>query len=209
MSIDFRHAVFLTSVPETRLAPPDEGAEVAFAGRSNAGKSSALNTISGQKALARTSKTPGRTQQINFFDLGNRQRLVDLPGYGYAKVPVAMKEKWQRSLTEYLHVRQSLRGLILLMDCRHPLTDFDRQMLTWCANAGLATHILLTKSDKLKRGPAAGSLLKVRSQLPGFHPQASVQLFSALKKTGLDEARAVLNDWLDLSTNPGHPATNF
>lgn len=209
MSIDFRHAVFLTSVPETRLAPPDEGAEVAFAGRSNAGKSSALNTISGQTALARTSKTPGRTQQINFFDLGNRQRLVDLPGYGYAKVPVAMKEKWQRSLTEYLHVRQSLRGLILLMDCRHPLTDFDRQMLTWCADTGLATHILLTKSDKLKRGPAASSLLNVRRQLPGIHPQATVQLFSALKKTGLDEARAVLNDWLDLSANPDRPAADF
>ena len=202
MNIDFRHAVFLTSVPETRLAPPDEGAEVAFAGRSNAGKSSALNTLSGQHALARTSKTPGRTQQINFFDLGNRQRLVDLPGYGYAKVPVAMKEKWQRSLTEYLHVRQSLRGLILLMDCRHPLTDYDQQMLMWCADAGLATHILLTKSDKLKRGPAGSSLLAVRKRLPEFHPDASVQLFSALKKKGIDEARAVLSDWLTLPANP-------
>ena len=209
MSIDFRQAVFLSSVPETRLAPPDEGAEVAFAGRSNAGKSSALNTISGLNALARTSKTPGRTQQINFFDLGNAQRLVDLPGYGYAKVPVAMKEKWQHSLTEYLHIRQSLRGLILLMDCRHPLTDYDQQMLMWCADAGLATHILLTKSDKLKRGPASSSLLAVRRRLPTLHPEASVQLFSALKKTGIDEARAVLNDWLTLPVNPDTGATNF
>jgi len=208
MSIDFRHVVFLTSVPDSRLAPPDDGAEVAFAGRSNAGKSSALNTISGQNALARTSKTPGRTQQINFFDLGNRQRLVDLPGYGYAKVPVAMKEKWQRSLTEYLHIRQSLRGLVLLMDCRHPLTDYDRQMLMWCADAGLATHILLTKSDKLKRGPAGNSLLQVRKQLPAFHPQASVQLFSALKKTGIDEARAVLEGWLTVPENPDGSALN-
>ncbi len=196
MSIDFRRAVFLTSVPETHLAPPDEGAEVAFAGRSNAGKSSALNVISGQRALARTSKTPGRTQQINFFDLGDTMRLVDLPGYGYARVPVAMKEKWQRSLTEYLQTRQSLRGLILLMDCRHPLNNYDRQMLMWCADGGLATHILLTKSDKLKRGPASSGLLAVRKRLPEFHPQASVQLFSALKKTGVDEARAVLNSWL-------------
>ena len=201
MTIDFRHARFLTSVPETRLAPPDSGAEVAFAGRSNAGKSSALNTLSGQRALARTSKTPGRTQQINFFELGNDRRLVDLPGYGYAKVPLAMKEKWQRSLTEYLHIRQSLRGLILLMDCRHPLTDFDQQMLSWCADVGLPVHILLTKADKLKRGPASSSLLSVRKRLPGFHPDASVQLFSSLKKTGIDEARLVLNNWLAESTD--------
>ena len=120
-----------------------------------------------------------------------------------------MKEKWQHSLTEYLHIRQSLRGLILLMDCRHPLTDYDQQMLMWCADAGLATHILLTKSDKLKRGPASSSLLAVRRRLPALHPEASVQLFSALKKTGIDEARAVLNDWLTLPGNPDTGATNF
>ena len=196
MSIDFRHAKFLTSVPKASLAPPDEGAEAAFAGRSNAGKSSALNTITEQRALARTSKTPGRTQQINFFDIGDNRRLVDLPGYGYAKVPRAMKEKWQRNLGEYLQVRRSLRGLILLMDCRHPLTDYDQQILIWCADAGLPAHILLTKADKLKRGPGKNTLLDVRRRLPEYHPGASVQLFSALKKTGVDEVRQVLSDWL-------------
>jgi GTP-binding protein len=137
MIINFQRASFLTSVPQASLAPPDTGAEVAFAGRSNAGKSSALNSITQQRSLARTSKTPGRTQQINFFDLGANLRLVDLPGYGYAKVPQAMKDKWQRHLAEYLRVRQSLRGLILLMDCRHPLTEYDQQMLVWSAEAGL------------------------------------------------------------------------
>ena len=196
MNIDFRQAAFITSVPRADRAPPDEGAEVAFAGRSNAGKSSALNAISGQRSLARTSKTPGRTQQINFFDLGENHRLVDLPGFGYARVPQAMKQQWQRHLTEYLRIRQSLRGLILLMDCRHPLTSYDEQILMWCADVSLAVHILLTKSDKLKRGPAGNSLLAVRKRLPEFHPGASVQLFSALKKTGIDEARQVLSDWL-------------
>jgi GTP-binding protein len=196
MTIDFRRAAFTTSVPKADRAPPDEGAEVAFAGRSNAGKSSALNAITEQRGLARTSKTPGRTQQINFFDLGENHRLVDLPGFGYARLPQAMKQQWQRNLTEYLHIRQSLRGLILLMDCRHPLTDYDQQILMWCADVGLAAHILLTKSDKLKRGPAGNNLLAVRRRLSEFHPDASVQLFSALKKTGVDEARQVLSDWL-------------
>ena len=197
MTVNFRQARFLTSVPEARLAPPDEGAEVAFAGRSNAGKSSALNAITEQRNLARTSKTPGRTQQINFFDLGDKCRLVDLPGYGYAKVPQAMKEKWQRHLAEYLEVRQTLRGLILLMDCRHPLTPYDQQMLSWCAETGLPAHILLTKADKLKRGPGKNALLEVQRQLPLYHPGASAQLFSALKKTGVDEVRRVLSSWLN------------
>jgi GTP-binding protein len=196
MTIDFRRAVFLTSVPDSSIAPPDQGAEVAFAGRSNAGKSSALNTITERRGLARTSKTPGRTQQINFFDLGENRRLVDLPGFGYAKVPQAMKEQWQQNLMEYLHVRRSLRGLILLMDCRHPLTKYDRQMLVWCADVGLPTHVLLTKSDKLKRGAASNSLISVRRRLPDLHPTATVQLFSALNKTGVDEARQLLSDWL-------------
>ncbi len=196
MSINFQSARFLTSVPQTHLAPPDEGAEVAFAGRSNAGKSSALNSITRQRSLARTSKTPGRTQQINFFGLDAERRLVDLPGYGYARVPQAMKAQWQRNLAEYLRVRRSLRGLILLMDCRHPLTEYDRQMLVWSAEVGLPVHILLTKADKLKRGPAANTLLAVRKQLADLHPQASVQLFSALKNTGVDEARDIISDWL-------------
>jgi GTP-binding protein len=196
MTIDFRRAVFLTSAPDSSIAPPDQGAEVAFAGRSNSGKSSALNTITEQRGLARTSKTPGRTQQINFFDLGENRRLVDLPGFGYAKVPQAMKEQWQQNLMEYLHVRRSLRGLILLMDCRHPLTNYDQQMLLWCADVGLPTHVLLTKSDKLKRGPASNNLLSVRRRLPDLHPTATVQLFSALNKSGVDEARQLLSDWL-------------
>jgi GTP-binding protein len=196
MIINFQRASFLTSVPQASLAPPDTGAEVAFAGRSNAGKSSALNSITRQRSLARTSKTPGRTQQINFFDLGADLRLVDLPGYGYAKVPQAMKDKWQRHLAEYLRVRQSLRGLILLMDCRHPLTEYDQQMLVWSAEAGLPVHILLTKADKLKRGPATNALLGVRKQLADWHPGATVQLFSALKNTGVDEAREVIGAWL-------------
>jgi GTP-binding protein len=196
MMIHFQHARFLTSVPEVRLAPPDTGAEVAFAGRSNAGKSSALNSITHQRGLARTSKTPGRTQQINFFDLGDNRRLIDLPGYGYAKVPHAMKNAWQRKLAEYLRVRRSLRGLILLMDCRHPLTEYDQNLLTWSADVGLPVHILLTKADKLKRGAASNALLSVRGQLPACHPQASVQLFSALKHAGIDEARDVLTNWL-------------
>jgi GTP-binding protein len=196
MAIHFQTARFLTSVPDTHLAPVDNGAEVAFAGRSNAGKSSALNCITGQRALARTSKTPGRTQQINFFDLGDNRRLVDLPGYGYARVPQALKERWQRSLSEYLRVRESLRGLILLMDCRHPMTDYDRQMLAWCAEVRLPVHILLTKADKLKRGPAGNTLLQIRKQLPALHAGASVQLFSSLRHSGVDEAREVLNQWL-------------
>ena len=196
MSIDFRQARFLISVPRSDQAPRDEGAEVAFAGRSNAGKSSALNTITEQRGLARTSKTPGRTQQINFFQVGENQRLVDLPGFGYARVPRSVHERWHRNLNQYLHVRRSLRGLILLMDCRHPLTDYDQRMLRWCADVGLPVHILLTKSDKLKRGPASNSLLAVRKRLPEFHRDASAQLFSALKKTGIDEARRVLDDWL-------------
>jgi GTP-binding protein len=196
MKISFQRAQFLTSVPEARLAPADTGAEVAFAGRSNAGKSSALNSITGQRSLARTSKTPGRTQQINFFDLGDNRRLVDLPGYGYAQVPQSLKERWQQNLAQYLRVRRSLRGLVLLMDCRHPLTDYDRHMLGWSADAGLAVHILLTKADKLKRGAANAALLAVRQRLPEWHPQATVQLFSALKQIGVDEARERLSEWL-------------
>lgn len=196
MKVIFQQARFQTSVPESRLAPADEGAEAAFAGRSNAGKSSALNVITGQKSLARTSKTPGRTRQINFFQLDAGTRLVDLPGYGYARVPQAVKQKWQRNLAEYLQTRQSLRGLVLLMDVRHPMTDYDRQMLDWCAQAALPVHILLTKADKLKRGPAKNVLLKVEKSLADIHPGASIQLFSALKKSGVDEARKLLSRWL-------------
>ncbi|MBT3620184.1 MAG: YihA family ribosome biogenesis GTP-binding protein [Porticoccaceae bacterium] len=202
--IKFQSAEFTTSAPSLKQCPEDSGCEVAFAGRSNAGKSSAINTLTRNKSLARTSKTPGRTQMINYFTLAEGKRLVDLPGYGYAKVPIAMKAQWDRHLAEYLQQRKSLGGLILLMDIRHPLQDYDRQMLNWAAQAGLPVHILLTKSDKLKRGPAQSTLLKVDSFLREMDPGVTlltVQTFSSLKKQGLPELEAQLNRWLSDDVN--------
>lgn len=193
---DFRAASFLTSAGKLSQCPPDEGWEVAFAGRSNAGKSSAINALTGDRKLARTSKTPGRTQLINFFSLSENQRLVDLPGYGYAKVPEAVKREWTLQLEHYLQERQCLRGMILLMDIRRPLQDFDRQMLSWAVAAGMPVHILLTKADKLKKGPGKASLLKLQAELADVSDLVSAQLFSALKGTGLGELRTVLNAWL-------------
>jgi len=189
-------AEFLISVPKPEQAPDDTGREVAFAGRSNAGKSSALNRLTAHKSLARISKTPGRTQHLVFFRLDGERRLVDLPGYGFAKVPDKVKKEWAISLERYLIERQSLQGLILLMDVRHPLTEYDQKMLEWCLHANMPVHILLTKADKLKRGPAQNSLLKVKRDLDELQ-NVSVQLFSSLKGTGLDEAQAVLDSWLD------------
>ncbi len=193
---NFRNAVFLQSASAIENAPSDYGWEVAFAGRSNSGKSSAINTLTGQKKLARTSRTPGRTQLINFFALSDNQRLVDLPGYGFAKVPLAVKKKWNQQLERYLQRRQSLRGLIMLMDIRHPLTEPDQQMLGWAIAADMPVHILLTKSDKLKRGPAQNTLLSVRHQLSAHQALVSVQLFSSLKGIGVDELGRQLNGWL-------------
>jgi GTP-binding protein len=193
-------AEFLTSASKLNQCPADLGWEVAFAGRSNAGKSSAINTLTGNRKLARTSKTPGRTQLINFFSLSEEQRLVDLPGYGFAKVPLAVKRAWTRQLELYLQERRCLRGLILLMDIRRPLLEFDRMMLDWAVAAGMPVHILLTKADKLKKGPAKSTLLQVRSELADQADMVSVQLFSALKKTGIEQLSKVLNAWLtDLS----------
>jgi len=197
----YQQARFLLSAPDTRHAPPDTGAEVAFAGRSNAGKSSALNAITRQRGLARTSKTPGRTQQINFFALDEGVRLVDLPGYGYARVSRQTRAQWQRHLARYLETRASLRGLVLLMDIRHPLTEFDRQLLSWCHHARLRCHVLLTKADKLKRGPAQAALLQVRKKLPEWHPEATVQLFSAKTPSGCEEVHRLLDEWLDDAAN--------
>ncbi|MCP5141369.1 MAG: YihA family ribosome biogenesis GTP-binding protein [Chromatiales bacterium] len=191
----YRQTHFLQSGAKLTDLPLHEGVEVAFAGRSNAGKSSAINALTDQQSLARTSKTPGRTQLINLFEVNEQAILVDLPGYGFAKVSVAVKEAWQRHMAEYLSRRENLRGVILLMDVRHPLTDHDRQMLDWCRHADLAVHCLLTKSDKLNRGVATNTLLKVRKAIAELHPQASAQLFSALKKTGIDEVHAVLDAW--------------
>lgn len=194
--LNYRQAVFLTSAPSLNECPPDSGYEVAFAGRSNAGKSSAINRLTENKKLARTSKTPGRTQLINFFGLTAEQRLVDLPGYGYAKVPLAVKLKWQKHLEDYLRERQSLRGLILLMDCRHPLQEFDQMMLDWAVSCVMPVHILLTKADKLKKGPAKSSLLQVQRAVAESADLVSVQLFSALKGDGLDALRSKLDSWL-------------
>jgi GTP-binding protein len=189
----FRAAQFATSAPDPRRLPPDTGAEVAFAGRSNAGKSSALNAICDQSGLARTSKTPGRTQLLNVFVLDESRRLIDLPGYGYAKVPEAMREKWRAAIDAYLRERESLRGVVLIMDARHPLKDFDRQMLGYCAEVELSCHILLTKSDKLSRSEGMRTLAAVRAECKRADWNATAQLFSAQAKTGLDEARAAIS----------------
>jgi len=193
---NYRSAQFLTSAAKVSQCPPDEGWEVAFAGRSNAGKSSAINSLTDNKKLARTSRTPGRTQLINFFQLSDNQRLVDLPGYGYAKVPMAIKREWNKQLENYLRQRESLRGLVLLMDSRRPMQPFDEQMLQWALTANMPVHILLTKADKLKKGPAKSTLLKLRSQLSQHKDYVSIQLFSALKHTGHKELITVLDAWL-------------
>jgi len=187
-----QQTTFLTSVAQVKQLPADQGAEVAFAGRSNAGKSSAINAITGVKNLAKTSKTPGCTQLLNFFNLDDKRRLVDLPGYGYAKVPVAIKERWQRTLEHYLINRSSLRGLILVTDIRHPLNPFDQQMLAWAAQTQLPIHLLLTKADKLTHGQAKAVLQQVKNNLAGQSITHSIQLFSAKSGIGLDEARSHL-----------------
>ncbi|HCS29339.1 MAG TPA: YihA family ribosome biogenesis GTP-binding protein [Spongiibacteraceae bacterium] len=195
-AISYRRARFTISAPSLRECPADQGAEVAFAGRSNAGKSSAINRLTENKKLARTSKTPGRTQQINFFELGEQQRLVDLPGYGFAKVPPEVKRKWEKHLEEYLRQRQCLRGLVLLMDIRRPLGAFDSTMLAWAIESEMPVRILLTKADKMSSGAAKTELLKVRKQLLSYGGQTQAQLFSALKGTGLEELREQLDVWL-------------
>ncbi len=199
----YYRAAFLMGAARLSQAPPDEGFEVAFAGRSNVCKSRALNTLCGQRALARTSKTPGRTQTINFFQLDAERRLVDLPGYGYAKVATAIKERWQDALADYLRRRRCLRGLVLLMDIRHPLTELDRHMLDWNAHQGLPTHVLLTKADKLSRGSAQSRLLEVERALGERGAQASVQLFSSLKVQGVEPLHALLDQWLGLGVVVG------
>lgn len=185
--IDFRHTRFMLSAPRVEQAPADTGCEVAFAGRSNAGKSSALNAITGVRGLARTSKTPGRTQLINFFAVDGARRLVDLPGYGYARVPEAQRRSWHGMMDGYFGARQSLAGLVLVMDVRHPLREFDTQMLAWCRHRGLPVHALLTKADKLSRNQGQQTLFRVRRELP---EGATAQLFSATRRTGVDEARS-------------------
>ncbi len=196
--IHFNTAKFQISASKLNQCPEDIGAEVAFAGRSNAGKSSAINALTQQTSLARTSKTPGRTQLINFFSLNiEGLRIVDLPGYGYAKVPVAMKQHWQQHLDEYLQKRQCLQGVVLVMDIRHPMKEFDEMMVGWCQATGIPLHVLLTKADKLKRGPQQNTLLKLRKELKAvLGDKVSVQVFSALKKQGVDVLQNRLSSWM-------------
>ena len=185
-------ARYVVSAHRLDQLPPDEGFEVAFAGRSNAGKSSAINALTGQKSLARTSKTPGRTQQIVIFELDAERRIADLPGYGFARVPEKLKAHWRAVMQRYFEERACLRGVILVMDARHPMKPFDEQMLAWCSASAVPCHVLLTKADKLKRGPAQAALHAVRRQLP---PGATAQVFSARTGDGLDGLVARLGEW--------------
>ncbi len=188
-------AKFTISAPDIRRLPADSGIEVAFAGRSNAGKSSALNTLTKQKSLARTSKTPGRTQLINVFEIAENKRLVDLPGYGFAKVPLEMKKKWQKALGEYLQKRESLKGLVVLMDIRHPLKDLDMDLIQWAADSDLPVLALLTKADKLSQGKRSAEVLKVKKVLAPLNADIKVQAFSSLKRTGAEQAEALICNW--------------
>lgn len=196
----FRHAEFETSVARPDQLPFSSTPEVAFAGRSNAGKSSALNTLADHTRLAFVSKTPGRTQLINLFRLRNGAALVDLPGYGYAEVPVSVREQWQGLLETYLTRRPNLAGLVLIMDARRPFTELDRQMVKWFATTGRPIHCLLTKADKLTRTEQAKALKAARAIAASMLGQISLQLFSSLKKTGVDEAEQVIGPWFDVWT---------
>ncbi|MBT5220936.1 MAG: YihA family ribosome biogenesis GTP-binding protein [Woeseia sp.] len=189
----FPDAKFVTSANAVAQFLPDDGVEVAVAGRSNAGKSSAINIIVNRRQFARTSKTPGRTQLVNFFSMRDGQRLVDLPGYGFAKVAESVRAHWGRLLQDYFETRESLSGLILVVDVRRELQDFDRQMLTFAGSVDLRVHVLLTKADKLKRGKAATALLQVKKELGSA---ATAQLFSAHNRQGMDEARDTLETFL-------------
>ena len=194
----YTKAKFFTSAPDIRHLKNDTGIEVAFAGRSNAGKSSALNTLTRQKNLARTSKTPGRTQLINVFELEEDLRLVDLPGYGFAKVPVAMKKKWQASLGEYLQKRKSLKGLVVLMDIRHPFKDLDQDLIHWAVASNIPVLALLTKADKLKSGKRKAQLLMAREAAMAFMGDVTVQTFSSLNNHGLPELERILDTWFGI-----------
>jgi GTP-binding protein len=194
--IHLSKATFTISAPDISHLPSDGGIEVAFAGRSNAGKSSALNTLTNQRGLARISKTPGRTQLINVFEVAQDRRLVDLPGYGFAKVPLAMKLKWQKALGQYLEKRDSLKGLVVLMDIRHPLKDLDMDLIQWAADSELPVLALLTKSDKLSQGKRSAEVLNVKNTLKALNADITVQAFSSLKRTGVEQANAIICDWL-------------
>jgi len=206
-TLNFNKVHFVTSAPDIRHLPDDSGVEVAFAGRSNAGKSSALNALTNHKNLARTSKTPGRTQLINLFELEPGRRLVDLPGYGYAQVPEEMKRKWQASLSEYLQKRESLKGLVLLMDIRHPLKDTDQQLLEWASSNELPVLVLLTKADKFNAGPRKNIVQQVRQDVLPFGHLVRVEAFSSLKGLGIDLLAEVLTEWYYAGEEPEDDAS--
>lgn len=193
--LNYAKTHFILSAPDITHLPIDTGVEIAFAGRSNAGKSSALNTLTNQKALARTSKTPGRTQLINLFEVEENCRLVDLPGYGYAQVPEAIKRKWQKSLGEYLQKRESLKGLVVLMDIRHPLKDLDQQMIEWAVSVNIPVMLLLTKADKLASGAQKKQVNMVKEAILPFQGDISVAPFSSPKRVGLEALKQKLDEW--------------
>jgi GTP-binding protein len=196
-------AAFTMSVHDPKELPKAGAPEIAFAGRSNAGKSSAINTLAGRRRLAFVSKTPGRTQLINFFSLGGNAFLVDLPGYGYAGVPGEVREHWRHLVGTYVGTRESLAAVVVVMDVRHPLTDLDRTLLDWLREAGRNTHVLLTKADKLSRQAQQSTLAKVRRALAADYPDASVQLFSSLKREGIEEAARILSRLAGKKQSPG------
>ncbi|KII78672.1 ribosome biogenesis GTP-binding protein YihA/YsxC [Vibrio renipiscarius] len=195
VKINYQNTHFITSAPDIRHLPEDEGIEIAFAGRSNAGKSSSLNRLTNQKSLAKTSKTPGRTQLINLFKVTDGCHIVDLPGYGFAQVPLELKKKWQKSLGEYLQQRQCLKGLVVLMDIRHPMKDLDQQLIFWAVDSGIPVQVLLTKADKLKSGARKAQLLKIQEEAIGFGGTVKVDAFSSLKGIGVDVLRHKLDEW--------------
>ncbi|MCL9782885.1 ribosome biogenesis GTP-binding protein YihA/YsxC [Vibrio sp. S4M6] len=193
--IKYQNTHFITSAPDIRHLPEDEGIEIAFAGRSNAGKSSALNRLTNQKSLAKTSKTPGRTQLINLFKVDENCHIVDLPGYGFAQVPLEMKKKWQKSLGEYLQKRTCLKGLVVLMDIRHPMKDLDQQLIYWAVDCNIPVQVMLTKADKLKSGARKAQVLKIREAALAFGGDVQVDAFSSLKGIGVDVLRNKLDQW--------------
>lgn len=195
IKLNYHKTHFLTSAPNLKSLPEDSGIEIAFAGRSNAGKSTALNALTNKKNLARTSKTPGRTQLINLFEVEPQCKLVDLPGYGYAAVPEQMKQQWQHTLGEYLQKRECLAGIIVLMDIRHPLKDLDQQMIEWAVSADLPILLLLTKADKLSQSERSKQVKMVREAILPFQGDIQVEAFSALKRTGIDRLAAKLDSW--------------
>ncbi|MFC3194532.1 ribosome biogenesis GTP-binding protein YihA/YsxC [Marinicella sediminis] len=195
MSNLFKHCEFLISAYKIDQLPPDEGMEIAFAGRSNAGKSTTINALTNHKGLAKVSKTPGRTQLFNCFEFMPNKRLVDLPGYGYAKVPVKMKKHWEKEIDQYLMKRESLIGVVIIMDIRHPMKQFDEQMLHWAHESGLHSHVLLNKADKLNNNDTKKTLMKVSAAISKISASTTCQVFSALRKTGAAELSGIITPW--------------